>query len=56
MGLDATKFRDSRKGETAWVLGSGASLNFVLWTCSTGQPVEVFRQSPLSMMISFATG
>lgn len=29
MGLDATKFRDSRKGETAWVLGSGASLDFV---------------------------
>ena len=29
MGLDATKFRDSRKGETAWVLGSGASLNRV---------------------------
>ena len=33
MGLnlltDVTKFRDSRKGETAWVLGSGASLNHV---------------------------
>jgi hypothetical protein len=33
MGLnlinDVTQFRDSRKGETAWVLGSGASLNFV---------------------------
>ena len=33
MGLtlpsDVTGFRGSRKGETAWVLGSGASLNFV---------------------------
>ena len=33
MGLimpgDVTGFRDSRKGETAWVLGSGASLNYV---------------------------
>lgn len=33
MGLtlpqDATGFRDSRKGETAWVLASGASLNYI---------------------------
>lgn len=29
MPADVTGFRDSRKGETAWVLGSGASLNHV---------------------------